>query len=394
MSCRRSRPNYLVLGWLLLMASCGGGSGSSPNPPPPPPPFPPGVSLTTYASNISNPVDIQFPPDNSGRMFVVNEAGTIEIVKDGNLVSVPFLDIQSKVKFSGEMGLLGLAFHPNYSQNGRFFLNYIRPVGSSGQETVIAEYRVSADADVANPASERVLFTASQPFENHKAGQMAFGPDGFLYISLGDGGSGGDPLGNGQNLQVLLGKMLRIDVDSMDAGLQYHIPADNPFADGSGRKEIWAYGFRNPWRFSFERGTGRLFVADVGQEKWEEIDLVERGKNYGWNTMEGMHCYSPASGCSMTNLTLPIVEYDHSNNRAAVIGGYVYKGSAIPGLTDIYTMADYGSGEIWALKQNSGQWTMTRLLSSGRSITCFGQDPAGEIYLGEQGGAILKLVAQ
>ena len=200
----------------------------------------------------------------------------------------------------------------------------------------------------------------NQPFDNHNAGQLAFGPDGFLYFGLGDGGSGGDPMGNGQNLATLLGKMMRIDVDHTDPGLQYAIPSDNPFVgNGAARPEIWAYGFRNPWRFSFERGTGRLFCADVGQNSFEEIDLMQKGGNFGWNVMEGAHCFNPPSGCDTSGKVLPIAEYDHSEG-IAVIGGYVYKGTDIPALTDLYLFADLASGNLWYLREGPpGTFTRT-----------------------------------
>jgi glucose/arabinose dehydrogenase len=292
------------------------------------------------------------------------------------------------------MGLLGIAFHPSYSQNRRFFLNYDRIAGGQTQ-TVIAEYLASAaDPNQADPASEKILLNVNQPFSNHKAGQLGFGNDGFLYFGLGDGGSGGDPLGNGQNLQTLLGKMLRIDVNATSPGLPYGIPADNPFASSGGLPEIWAYGFRNPWRFSVDRTTGRLFVADVGEGQFEEIDLLQKGGNFGWNTMEGAHCFSPASGCNMSGLVLPIDEYDHSLGQA-VIGGYVYRGTVIPQLAGTYIFGDFSSGRVWGLTQDAaGNWTRAQLLSTSHNFSSFGQDSAGEIYLVDYSGSILKLVAQ
>jgi glucose/arabinose dehydrogenase len=260
-------------------------------------------------------------------------------------------------------------------------------------QTVIAEYQASTAPNVADAASERILLTVDQPFANHKGGQMAFGPDGFLYIAFGDGGGGGDPLGNGQSLQTLLGKIARIDVDHADPGLQYAIPTDNPFAGTTNRGEIFAYGLRNPWRFSFERGTGRLFVADVGQDKFEEIDLVQKGGNFGWNIMEGAHCFSPSSGCNMTGLTLPIAEYDHSEG-ATVIGGYVYHGTAITGLVGAYVFGDFGNGKIWSLTENSGTWTRTLLLTTGHNMSAFGQDAAGELYIVDySSGGAFKITA-
>jgi len=345
-------------------------------------------------SGLSSPVDLQFPNDGTGRMFVVQQQGSIRIVANGSLVSTPFLNITAKVSSGGEMGLLGLAFHPQFTQNHLFYVHYDRTIGGQIQ-SVIAEYHVSVgDANIADPASERILLTVDQPFSNHKGGQMVFGPDGFLYIGFGDGGSGGDPMGNGQNLQTLLGKMLRIDVNGQSGGKQYAIPPTNPFAGGGGMPEIFAYGLRNPWRFSFERGGSRFFVGDVGQDKYEEIDILESGKNYGWNVMEGMHCFNPASGCNMSGLTMPIAEYSHSEGEA-VMGGFVYRGSAIPSLAGAYVFGDYISGTMWELVEApAGMWTRTQLLSTGLNMSSFGQDAAGELYVVDYGGNVLKLTAQ
>src|SRR5215469_504156 len=390
------RDLYVRLGVMLLGASLiNGCSSNSSLPPPSPSPAgpPPPLTLNPVGSGLTNPVDLQFPNDGTGRLFVVQQPGSIRIGNNGTLLATPFLDITSKVNFSGEMGLLGLAFHPQFTQNHKFYVHYDHMVGSQIQ-SVIAEYQISAaDPNQADPASERVLLTVNQPFGNHKGGQIAFGPDGFLYIGLGDGGSEGDPQGNGQNLQTLLAKMLRIDVDHTSSGLQYAIPADNPFANGGGLPEIWAYGLRNPWRFSFERGTGRLFVGDVGQNKYEEIDILQRGGNFGWNVMEGMHCFNPPTGCNMMSLVLPIAEYDHTEGDA-VMGGYVYKGTAIPNLPGAYIFSDFGSGTIWELTESSGTWTRTKLLSSNRNVSSFGQDVAGEIYVVDYSGNILKLAVQ
>jgi len=274
--------------------------------------------------------------------------------------------------------------------------NYTRTVGTGQIQTVIAEYHVSSNPDVADPASERILLTQDQPFSNHKAGQLAFGPDTFLYFGLGDGGSEGDPLSNGQNLGTLLGKMMRIDVDHHDPGLQYAIPADNPFATSkSVRHEIWAYGFRNPWRFSFERGTGRQFCGDVGQNKFEEVDIIQKGENFGWNVMEGDHCFNPPTGCDMTGKILPIAEYDHSQG-IAIIGGYVYKGSQIPSLANLYIFGDLSSGKVWYLREGpAGAFTQTVLLTVSFEVSSFGQDMAGEIYIIDYaGGKVLKLSTQ
>src|SRR6267142_6533183 len=279
------------------------------------------LGFESVATGLSSPLGVVHAGDGSGHLFIVEQTGRIRIHDGPQVQADPFLDVTTLITCCGERGLLGLAFHPDYATNGLFYVHYTNTAGN----TAVARYRVSADPNVADPASAQVLLNVTQPpFTNHKGGQLAFGPDGFLYIGLGDGGSGGDPFGNGQSLQTLLGKMLRIDVDSTDPGLQYAIPADNPFAAGGGRPEIWAYGLRKPWRFSFERGTGRLFCGDVGQDKYEEIDILQSGGNFGWNVMEGMHCYNPASGCNKSGLILPIAEYDH-NEGDAVIGGYVYK---------------------------------------------------------------------
>ena len=381
----------LAMSISLLLVSMGCGDGAMQ---PPPSGTSTNIALTTLVSGLNSPVDLQLPHDNSRRFFVVQQSGTIRIIANGTLLSGSFLDIASKVTTGSEMGLLGLAFHPTYSQNRRFFVNYNRTVGAQLQ-TVIAEYQVSSsDANQADPASERVLFTVDQPFPNHKGGQLAFGPDGFLYIGLGDGGSGGDPFGNGQSLQTLLGKMLRIDVDRTDPGLQYAIPTDNPFVAGGGLPEIWAYGLRNPWRFSFDSSTGRLFCADVGQDSFEEVDLLQKGGNFGWNTMEGFHCFSPSSGCNKSGLILPVAEYSHSEGEA-VIGGYVYEGTGIPSLVGTYVLGDYISGTIWGLKETSpGTWTRSQLLSTQLNISSFGQDAAGELYVVDYSGNVLKLVSQ
>ena len=389
-----SSKNWLPVSSLLLLAvvlpSCGGGSSTpTPTPPPPTPTF----ALTTVATGLSNPLGLERPPGDD-RFFVVEQRGTIRILQNGTLQSGNFLDIQTLVNFDGqEQGLLGLAFHPNYSTNHKFYVNYTRDLG--GLETVIAEYQTMAsDPNTADPNSERILLVVNQPFPNHKGGQLAFGPDGFLYIGLGDGGSGGDPLNNGQNLFSFLGKMLRIGVDPpFSGGLQYTIPADNPFVGGSGLGEIYAYGLRNPWRFSFEPITNRLFVADVGQDSWEEVDILQKGGNFGWNVMEGTHCFNPSTGCDMSNKVLPITEYPHTDG-IAVIGGHVYKGTAIASLANKYIFADL-TGKIWSLTEApANTWTRGDILSTGRTLTTFGEDAAGELYLVDLNGGISKLVVQ
>ena len=356
----------------------------------------PALTLQTVATGFTSPLGMEMPNDGTNRFFVVEQGGTIKILQNGTVAAQNFLDISSEVTSGGELGLLGVTFHPDFPTNGRLFVNYTRTLTGGQIQSVIAEFRVTSNPNVVDPATERILLTQNQPFANHKAGQLAFGPDGLLYFGLGDGGSGGDPMGNGQNLQTLLGKMMRIDVDHMDPGLQYAIPPSNPFATSTtALHEIYAYGLRNPWRFSFERGTGRLFCADVGQASFEEIDIVQNGLNYGWNIMEGDHCFNPPTGCDMTGLTLPITEYDHSQG-IAVIGGYVYKGTAIPALLNLYIFGDLSSGNIWYLREGPpGTFTQTLLMNSPETLSSFGQDMAGEIYLVNYGaGSIAKLVPQ
>lgn len=343
------------------------------------------IAFSDPALSFTRPVDLQNSGDGSNRLFVVEQRGVIHVFENKPDVAAKrtFLDIRGKVDdSSNEEGLLGLAFHPNYKNNGFFYVNY---TANSPNRTVIARYRVSAvDSNAADPNSELVLMTFDKPFSNHNAGALAFGPDdGYLYITTGDGGSGGDPQGNGQNRQTPLGSILRIDVDHTDAGLNYAIPPDNPFVgNGAGfREEIYAYGMRNPWRISFDPATGWLWAADVGQNTYEEVDIVEKGKNYGWKIMEGFHCFSPPSGCDMTGLTQPIWEYDHSVGQS-VTGGYVYRGSRTPDLAGKYIYADFVSGRIWSLAYDGvNNPVNTLLLNSSLNISSFGIDENSELFL-------------
>ncbi len=344
------------------------------------------ITLDPLVNGLISPVALTHAGDGTGRLFVLEQPGRIRILRHGNLLAAPYLDITSLVSYGGEKGLLGLAFHPNYKNNGRFFVDYTsnRP----NLKTIIAEYRVNgANQDLAG-STERVFLEIDQPYENHNGGQLQFGPDGFLYIGMGDGGSGGDPQGNGQNKNSLLGKILRIDVDH---GSPYEIPPDNPFRNGGGAPEIWAWGLRNPWRFSFDRLNGRLFAGDVGQNLYEEVDIVEGAGNYGWNIMEGLHCYSPVTGCETSGLKMPIHEYDHSIG-ACVIGGYVYRGRQYPALHGLYLFGDYVSQRIWTLTEDLyGAWTRRELLNTGFPISSFGEDEAGEMYVVDLGGSVYKI---
>jgi glucose/arabinose dehydrogenase len=380
----------VILAAWLLAAGCAGNDPS-------PSTVPINLGLHLLVSGLNSPLGLEQPNDGSNRLFVVEQGGTIRIIQNGAVLAQPFLDISGKVVTGGEMGLLGVTFHPGFQQNGKFYANYVRSL--SGQiQSVIAEYTASpANATTVDPASERILLTVDQVgnFNNHKAGQLAFGPDGFLYFGLGDGGSEGDPFGHGQNTQTLLGKLMRIDVNATSPGLQYQIPADNPFVAGGGLPEIWAFGFRNPWRFSFDRTSGRLFLADVGQDSFEEVDIVQKGGNYGWNIMEGLHCFNPPTGCNTTGLTLPIAEYSHSEGNA-VIGGYVYHGSNIPGLQGMYVFGDLGTGKIWVLQETSPNvFARTLVATTGKTISSLGQDQSGELYLVDYGGGnVYRIVAQ
>lgn len=342
------------------------------------------ISLTRVASGINVPTDIQNAGDGSGRLFFAQQDGIIRVLRGSSLLPQPFLDIRSKTRAGGEQGLLGLAFPPGFAQKQRFYVNYTDLDGN----TVIAQYRVSANADQADSSSETVLLRIDQPFPNHNGGQLRFGPDGYLYIGMGDGGSGGDPLNNGQSLGTLLGKLLRIDAESEPG--RARIPPDNPFVNTPGaRPEIWAFGLRNPWRFSFDRATRDLWIADVGQEMYEEIDFQPAssrgGENYGWNIMEGTHCYQP--NCITSGLILPVADYGRDSG-CSVTGGFVYRGRASPGLRGAYIYGDYCSGSIWGIERQVSRL----LLSSGLSITTFGEDEAGEIYVSNAAdGAIHRL---
>lgn len=384
----------LVILPLLFLAGCGGYGSSTPapTPTPTPPAQPPNLALSAVVDGLTQPVDLQHPDDGSDRLFVVQQNGIIKIISAGALVATAFLDISGRVVDSGEKGLLGVAFHPSYTTTPKIYVNYVRGPASGGfdSQTVIAEYSAAGgSSNQIDPATEVILLTVDQPSANHKAGQLAFGPDGFLYFSLGDGGDSA----NSQNNSSLLGKMLRIDVDHQDTGLNYAIPSDNPFASGvNGLPEIYALGFRNPFRFSFD-GTS-LFVGDVGESTYEEVDLVTKGGNFGWPTMEGKHCFVPATGCDTSGLTLPIFEYDHLAGDATVIGGYIYRGSLIPSLVGQYIFGDFSSGRLWSLAQSGGTWTRNDLLETGLGISSLGKDKDGEVYVIDYSGKALHLIDQ
>jgi len=388
---------------LGLIAACGGSSGSSPTPvPSATPPTAscaagtpvsgiPALTARLVASGLRNPLDLQAAPGDRERLYVVEQGGRIRVILGGQLQATPFLDVSGRISSGGERGLLGLAFHPQFAANRRFFVNYTDPRG----DTHVAEFRATS-ADAADPASERVLLTEAQPFANHNGGGLAFDNSGRLLIAFGDGGSGGDPLGNGQKLDTFLGKILRVDVD---AATPYAVPADNPFRSTAGAApEIWAYGLRNPFRIAVDRPSGDLYIGDVGQNRVEEIDvgLASRrgGENYGWNVTEGSQCYSPSSGCDRTGLTPPVYEYTHSEG-CSVTGGVVYRGCRVPDLAGTYFFADYCTGLVRSFRLASGQATDVRDWTAGlrgiNSPSAFGLDADGEVYVVDYDGEVYRL---
>ncbi len=385
----------------LLLPSC----AQTTDPTPSPSPLPncgggspvdgqPNLTTQVVASGLDLPVDLQSAVGDRSRLYVVEQNGRIRLIKDNALLSAAFLDVSAGVSVGGERGLLGLAFHPRYSENGRFYVNYTNRVG----DTHISEFRRSQNPDLADASSERLLMTVDQPFSNHNGGGLAFGNDGRLYIALGDGGSAGDPQDNAQNLQRRLGKILRIDVDSASP---FAIPADNPFANQTGTaREVWAYGLRNPWRIAFDRSTGDLYIGDVGQGRREEIDigLFSRrgGENYGWRVTEGTLCFNPSANCGTAGFTPPVAEYDHSVG-CSVTGGYVYRGCRMPGYAGTYFYGDFCTSIIRSLRLQNGsvgdQRDWTGVLSRGiDAISSFGTDADGELYIVDYSGRILKVV--
>jgi len=380
---------------LFAFAGCSGGSASSPAPVPVSAGWPQ-ISLSRVAGGFVQPVHVAHAGDGSGRIFVVEQAGRIRILDNGVALPSPFLDVSSRLVCCGEQGLLSVAFPSGFASKKHFYVNYTRtPDGA----TVVARYRVSVDnSNVADPASEEVILTIPQPFANHNGGQLAFGPDGYLYIGMGDGGSGGDPFQVAQNPDNVLGKLLRIDVES--GATPYGIPPDNPFVGAAGhRPEIWALGLRNPWRFSFDRLTGDLYIGDVGQGNFEEIDFQPAGdpggRNYGWNIMEGDSCYPPGTvGCNRADLALPVFVYDHSLG-CSVTGGHVYRGSAFPSLQGVYLFGDLCSTRIWGIRKNGAAWDNALLAENTTlTITTFGEDESGNVYVvNYANGELLMIVS-
>jgi glucose/arabinose dehydrogenase len=355
------------------------------------------VQLQPFITELRRPLYITHSGDESGRLFILEQGGVIYVTNSTGTDLAIFLDVSPLVSAEAngssyiERGLLGLAFHPQYAQNGLFFINYTDRQGA----TVIARYRVSSqNANQADINSAQIIFTHPQPFPNHNGGHMAFGPDGYLYVSLGDGGAANDPLGAGQNLEILLGKILRLDVN---ANTGYAIPPDNPLVGTAGADEIWAYGLRNVWRFSFDRATGDMYLGDVGQNAWEEINFQPAaspgGENYGWNAYEASRVFN--NRLTVDNAVMPIAEYEHTGaNGCSVTGGYVYRGEALPELQGAYLYSDYCSGRIWvAYRDTSDTWQSSVFLDSGLQVSSFGEDDNGELFIVDYGGAVFRLIA-
>ena len=381
------------------LAGCADNTTQAPTPTPTPSPLAcgagepvvgmPKLVPTRLAGAFAQPLDLQSVPGDRTRLYVVEQGGRIRVIRDGQPEASPFLDISDRISTGGERGLLGLAFHPQFASNGRLFVNYTDTHG----DTRIAEFHASSP-DTADAASERRLIFARQPYANHNGGGLAFGGDGKLYIGLGDGGSAGDPQGNGQQIATLLGKMLRIDVDAAAP----YVPPDNPFVAIAGaRHEIWAYGLRNPFRFAFDRTTDDLYIGDVGQNKLEEVDYARApragGENYGWNIMEASQCYKPPTGCKQSGLTLPIYDYNHFDG-CSITGGVVYRGCRMPALAGTFFFGDYCKGFVRSLRVVDGvatevyTWPGLKVI---KNISAFGVDADGEMYVVDYTGAVYKL---
>ena len=368
--------------WLPLLLLCAAHAHAAPPPTPAT-----GLALEQVATGLESPVHLTAPAGDA-RLFIVEQPGRVRILKAGRLLPVPFLDLTDRVRFGGERGLLSLAFHPRYASTGWLFVNYTDRRGT----TQVVRFTVSRDPDRADPVTAKPIIAIAQPYSNHNGGLVMFGPDSMLYIGMGDGGSGGDPHGYAQNLASLLGKMLRLDIDRGDP---YAVPRDNPFVGrADARAEIWAYGLRNPWRFSFDREAGLLYIADVGQNLWEEIDVVPAdrpGLDYGWNVMEGDHCFR-SPDCDRNGRTAPLVEYGRKDG-CSVTGGYVYRGRRMLDLVGHYFYADYCQGWIRSFKHAGGRVTDHRVWKGVHpgQVTSFGQDGAGELYVCAHDGTIHRL---
>jgi glucose/arabinose dehydrogenase len=354
------------------------------------------IALQLRASGLTKPDFVTSAPDHSGRLFIVEQAGRIRILKNGQLLTTPFLTIGG-LAGGAEQGLLGLAFSPGYASNHKLYINVTNAAG----DTLIREYRASStNPDVVDPTTARNVLKVAQPYANHNGGMLAFGPDGYLYIGMGDGGSGGDPGNRAQSTNTLLGKMLRINVNGRTSTRGYLIPSTNPYVGRTGLDEIWQIGLRNPWRFSFDRANGNLWIGDVGQNSWEEVDRAVRtssgpgrGVNWGWRILEGDHCYNPPTGCNTVGKTRPVATYGHTGGRCAVTGGYVSRGPLVPALNGAYVFADYCTGEIFAITATAAAPApISLLLAAGFPVSSLGEDAAGDLYVLDYGGGKLYAI--
>jgi len=383
--------------WAGLMTAFLTGAGCSSEPSASGAPEPAsGVKLETISTAFNQPVFLTFAPGDPTRLFVVEKNGLIRILENGAILAAPFLDLTAVTTKGSEQGLLGLAFAPDYETSGRLYVNYTTPGSTPGGQSEIVRYHVSSDPNLADAESDTTILQVDQPYTNHNGGMTVFGPDGFLYVGFGDGGSAGDPQGHGQSRNDLLGSLLRLDV----SGAGYTIPPDNPFAGIAGvRGELWNYGLRNPWRFSFDRQTRDLYIADVGQAEREEVDVQPAGgggENYGWSTMEGSGCYPPGSSCDKSGLTLPVLEYGHGAG-CSITGGYVYRGTALPDIVGTYFYSDYCTGFLRSFKWQGGMITEQQSWPGAEppgNVTSFGEDLAGELYILTIEGGVYKLVAE
>ncbi len=353
------------------------------------------IRLRLIASGLSQPVFATSAHDGTGRLFIVEKTGKIRILQNGHIRSTPFLNISTEVSRGSEQGLLGLAFHPSFKTNHKLYINFTDRNG----DTVVREYRTSSsNPNVVNTATMRRIIKIYQPYANHNGGMLAFGPDGYLYIGMGDGGSAGDPGNRAQNPDSLLGKLLRININRIASGTQYQNPGTNPYVGIPGRDEVWEIGLRNPWRFSFDATKGDLWIGDVGQNTYEEVDHAVpgsgRGVNWGWRVMEGSHCYLPATGCDTSGKTLPLLDYDHGSGRCAVTGGYVYRGSKVPLLRGGYVFGDFCSGEIWVVPDTATRpAAKVLLLDTSLLISSFGQIGGGELVVVDLHGRVYMIEA-
>jgi glucose/arabinose dehydrogenase len=350
------------------------------------------VTLEPFVTIEGGPLAMTAPDDGTGRLFVAAQDGRIWVIQDGTVLPDPAVDLGPRLRSGGEQGLLGIAVHPGFPTDQRIFVNYTDEAG----DTIVASLEIDPnDGNRIDPDSHRRLLFIDQPYANHNGGAVLFGPDGYLYVFMGDGGSGGDPQGNGQNRQALLGKVLRIDIDGATGDLDYGVPPDNPFAGGGGRDEIWHLGLRNPWRASFDRASGDLWIGDVGQGDWEEIDVARAGVgglNYGWNTMEGAHCFGE-SACNQEGMTLPVTEYGRDLG-CTVIGGYVYRGARYPALSGAYVFADFCDGRLFAIDSTTdGLVPPVEVGIASAGLSAFGEDAEGELYVLNLDGNVSRLVA-